>query len=64
MTLNQYLRETGETYRGVAKRAGLSTEAVRLLAAGKRHPRPATAAAIAKATHGRVPATVWYAEAA
>lgn len=64
MTLNDYLRETGETYSDVAGRAGLSPSAVRLLALGKRHPRPATAHAIASATKGRVPVTVWYEQAA
>ena len=63
MTLNQYLRETGETYSSIARKADLSPDAVRLVALGHRYPRRATALAISRATSGRVPVTSWYPQA-
>ena len=64
MTLAAYLAAQKMTYSAFGRAAGLSTDAVRLLALGLRHPRPGTAAAIAKASGGRVPPTIWYAHLA
>ena len=63
MTLNQYLRETGETYSSIARKAGLSPDAVRMVALGLRYPRLKTAIAISKGTDQNVPVTFWYPQA-
>lgn len=56
MTLDEFLRTTGETQADFAARIGVTKEAVRLWANGSRVPRRAQMVAITEATQSAVTA--------
>lgn len=60
MTLIDYLRTNGLTYTAFAGEVGVSVEAVRRYARGKRLPRPAIMERIVEATDGAVTVQDFY----
>ena len=59
MTLSSYLSDNGLSHSDFAKRLNVDRVTIWRLATGKRAPSFKLAAAIARATDGKVPASAW-----